>query len=633
MEIDPLDELLSSVLQMLAQDVPDEARALAEFKRLERLSTEVDEKGNPTKAAHRAKTRLGNPFLVEETTKSSRAKAEKQERASHEKYMKALSETIKSWAVNRQYKRKIAVLDAHEERLKPLERTREKHDPESVFALGYPLLETLTEEGVSPSSIGRLPVFARIFIADLIKAHARDPKLENPQNVWNQIVRSGVLSAYRERLDKDESNVIAYAASCRDGEANEWAAKARVELDLPVGFSGNFLEGAAMLADASRELTSGEAAAYNHAFGLKVSRDVELLAKVLKLDSNHEVPLLTSMVHFLTQTQRLQYEDLRFTIQLVATKQSIDSIKPAHKLKSDWVAELIELLPDLAARLSDSVDSVAAFEMLVMGGLRCSDAAIDFKNRKEEKERDQRAKKLAEDVREACDEGTTFKIFDGRVFWMEDIIEFSEIEAEEWTNERWLEVYGALPDRMFNDALSASFRIECSDPIDPSEQDGSNHHDLVQDVAESDRMTDYPHAITDGDCVGEPSIWQKKTPDTFENSEPYDDGTIALESASETPSLPAPREDARYDVGVTGNDENREAEPRPTTSNDRAVAAKSSQDLTKNSVETDLDLPSVAGGSRAAAATEIFDQAMPRKDLVMRYERTLLDDLDDEELR
>tara|TARA_B100000678_G_scaffold286129_1_gene290355 strand:- start:485 stop:2122 length:1638 start_codon:yes stop_codon:yes gene_type:complete len=440
---EPIDELLAELIQSMADTVPEEARALAEYRRLKKLSEEVDENGNPTKQAHRARVRLDNPFMVEESPKRSRAKAEKQERDHHAKMAKAIASAVKSWALWRQYRARIEVLDAHEERKLPATRTRQDHDPESIFSLGYPLLETLARENVSPSSFGRLPTFAMKHIADLIKAHARDPSLSDPANLWNQVVHNGMLSAYHGQLSDEEERVIAHAASLRDDEASEWAAKAREALDLPPGFSLRFLKGAELLADATRELTAGEALAYNTAYGLRITRDVELLGKVLNLDHKEHGPRLTALVNFISNVSPSLSEDLRFTIQLVAMKRTIDRIEPAQKLKRDWIAELTETLPLLAEDLGASVDSIEAFDALLTHGLRCSNAAESFEERKAKRKRDAQKAAFLSKVVEACEAGTTFKVVDNDVIWMEDL-EFHETDAKEWTAERWIEVHGPL---------------------------------------------------------------------------------------------------------------------------------------------------------------------------------------------
>lgn len=631
-EIDPLDELLTRALLEMARVVPDEAKAIAEYLRLEKLSAEVDERGIPTKAAHRAKTRLDNPFMVEETPKRSRAKVEKQEQAAHAKFAKSIMEAVKNWAVHRQYQRKIAILDAHEERRDPIKRTREDHDPESIFALGYPFLETLAAQKVSPSSIGRLPQFAKIFIADLIKAHARDPKLKDPKNIWNLIVRSGVLSAYRGDLSEDEQRVIAHAASCRDGEAGEWARKARVELDLPNGFSDNFLEGAALLAAKSRELTAGEATAYNDAFGLKVSRDVELLAKVLNLDAADEAPLLTAFVHFISNVRSYDVDNQRLGIQLMAIKQSIDRIEPARKLKRDWVAELINLLPNLAVNLSSSVDSIAAFDALLTGGLHCSVAKLEFADRKARQEQKNHPFKLAEEVRDACESGTTFKIAEGRVIWTEDL-EFDETEAEEWTEERWLEVHGAMPNQVFFDAVNGTFDVENAETAEAFEP---NDH-RVRKIAEQQRVnalaSDPAATVLDDNHASEDDIMTHEAADLATKIAPPTQAYLAFGEAPENAHILGGGEETQDRVSPCGNDAPQPEEARQTDPSEDDGASTNSSFVTDD-VADPQDRSLVDKSSpRHGDPSEEFEASISPRRRAERYPRTLLDELDDEDLR
>lgn len=631
-EIDPLDELLTRALLEMARVVPDEAKAIAEYLRLEKLTAEVDERGIPTKAAHRAKTRLDNPFMVEETPKRSRAKVEKQEQAAHAKFAKSIMEAVKNWAVHRQYQRKIAILDAHEERRDPIKRTREDHEPESIFALGYPFLETLAAQKVSPSSIGRLPQFAKIFIADLIKAHARDPKLKDPKNIWNLIVRSGVLSAYREDLSEDEQKVIAHAASCRDGEASEWARKARVELDLPNGFSGNFLEGAALLAVKSRELTAGEAAAYNDAFGLKVSRDVELLAKVLNLDAADEAPLLTALVHFITNVRSYDVDSQRLGIQLMAIKQSIDHIEPAQKLKRDWVAELINLLPNLAVNLSNSVDSIAAFDALLTGGLHCSVAKLEFADRKARQEQKMRSFKLAEEVRDACESGTTFKIAEGRVIWTEDL-EFDETEAEEWTEERWLEVHGAMPNQVCFHYVDGSFDVENAETAEALEP---NDH-RAQKFAEQQRanaLTSDPAAmVLDDDNFSQDDIRTHEAEDSATDIARPAQADLAFEEAPENTHVPGWGEETQHRVSFPGDEAPQPAEARQADQSEDDWASTNSSSVSDDVADPQDRSLLDKSSTRHGDPSEEFEASIGRKRRAEWYPRPLLDELDDEDLR
>lgn len=68
MKTDPVIVLMAALAPDLAKSVAELIEAAAEIELLEAAAEEVDEHGNPTKAAHRARTRLRNPFLVSEST-------------------------------------------------------------------------------------------------------------------------------------------------------------------------------------------------------------------------------------------------------------------------------------------------------------------------------------------------------------------------------------------------------------------------------------------------------------------------------------------------------------------------------------------------------------------------------------
>ena len=440
---DPLDKLLTALTLELAKLAPEDAAGMAAYIQLEIDSQEVDETGKPTKKAHRAQTRLRNRFLVEETNEKSRHKAEKQELNLHREMAASIAEMILKWAKWRTYSRKIAMLNEHENHQSAVGRSREDHHPESKFSLAYPLIECLEEEGVSPSSMGRLPVFARRAIADLIKALGRDRLLTNPHNPWTVLARAGALEAYCSNLPEEEMKVLAYAASQRDEKASEWAAKARRELNLPEGFSRSFLEGAARIALATGELTHGESRAYNEAYSLQIDEDIRLLGKVIGRESEEDLLRLTTLAHFIKEVP-CDLDSDRMHIRLMAVKQAIDAIEPHKKFKDDWVREVVNLLPGLAANLWESVDSVAAFNILLMHGLDLTKAKKGFAEREDQEKAERSRETLDVDIWLACKSGARFKIYRQALIFADDP-EYEEIAAEEWTHDRWIEVYGCLP--------------------------------------------------------------------------------------------------------------------------------------------------------------------------------------------
>lgn len=444
MTIDPLEKLMAQLLQLMAPEHAEEAKGLAAYIEAEAALAEKGADGNPTTKAHRARTRIRNRFFVEETNEKSRHKVEAQAFKACEKFAKTFGDAVLQYAKLRTHKRKLEMLDEHQSTRLELEKSREEHDPETAFALAFPLIETLMQEGASPSSIGRLPQVARVFIASLIKAWSRDPDLKDPANPWVLIARAGVLDGYHKDLPPDECKVLAYAMSQRSEATSEWAAKARSELDLPPGFSATFLEAAAGWADASKALDPGVARAYWEAHGLAIERDIELLGQVLGLDSKTDLMQLTVLSHYFHRVKPEVDDDLRYTIQLVAMKQAIDRIEPHRKYRGDWVRELVNSLPSLAQNLAGSIDSIEAFNLLFTHGLSLTEAREGFEDREKKRAAEEAKERRESAIREACELGVRFKIDGDFVVWEEDD-GYEEIDTREWTGEDWLAIYGCLP--------------------------------------------------------------------------------------------------------------------------------------------------------------------------------------------
>lgn len=157
------------------------AYALA-YDDLYTTSQQLDAEGRLTKEAHRAKARLRNPFRLEESPTKTRDKIAEQERKRRRKLTELLSQAGLEFAKWYEKYQELEELNSYRETGTPIDKSREDHGPESMFALGYPFLEMLARLGVSPSSMGRLPQEMMVCIADLIKAHARDPHLKDPNN-------------------------------------------------------------------------------------------------------------------------------------------------------------------------------------------------------------------------------------------------------------------------------------------------------------------------------------------------------------------------------------------------------------------------------------------------------------------
>ena len=475
MTIDPLEKLMAQLLQLMAPDMSEEAQGLAAYIEAEESMEEVGEDGNPTTKAHRARTRIKNRFFVEETNEKSRHKTEAQAFKAREKFAEVMGQAVLRYAKLRTHERKLEMLDKHQTKRPVIENSREEHDPESAFALAFPLIEMLMKEGASPSSIGRLPQIAHKFIASLIKAHARDPKLEDPANPWVLLAQAGLLDGYRKDLSHEECKVLAYAFSQRFEATSEWAAKARSELDLPPGFSATFLKAAECWADSAKALDPGVVRAYWEAHSLAIERDIELLGQVLGLDSQTDLMSLTVVSHYFHRVKPRIDDDTRYTISLVAMKQAIDNIEPHKKWQGDWVREVVNLLPGLAQNLAGSTDSIEAFNLLFVHGLRLSEARDGFDARARRRAEEEAAERLEASIREACEFGVRFKIDNDLVVW-EEYDGYEDIDAEIWTRERWIAVHGELPGGQELDVEdeSASHDVPCRDEED-GDDDGEGN--------------------------------------------------------------------------------------------------------------------------------------------------------------
>jgi len=440
---DPLEKLLVSAWKELAQHLPEEASLAAQWLELERMSEETDERGNPTPQAHRARARMRNAFLVEETNAKSKGKVLKNQADIEKKLVAAVSEALKWMVVTRANAAKIAHIESGEERQMMIGENREQHDPESKFALASPFIDKLVQEKTSASAIGRMPALMVSFIALLIREHAADPKLQNPDNAWNRIVRSGIIEAYLGNLDEEHLKVIARAVCGREEQTNEWAKQAREELDLPTGMEDRFLEAAARIRDAARSLTDGEVRAYEDAYKLQDDWDIDHLAKMLDMESHEDRIRLRALYDFIHRAIAPLKRDWKMEMHLGILKREIDGIGPQAKWHKDWKAELRERLEITFERL-ETMGSIEAFNALLRSGLAVSDADWEFTKRLERDVLDGHFIAFENEVRAACKSDRYFKLYDNRVVYSHEP-DYESLEAAEWTGYDWLQEYGAWP--------------------------------------------------------------------------------------------------------------------------------------------------------------------------------------------
>lgn len=443
MTYNPLEKLLVSAWKELAQYLPEEASLAAQWLELERMSEETDERGNPTPQAHRAKARLRNAFLVEETNPKSKGKVLKNQADVEKKLVAAVSEALKWMVVTRANAARLAHIESVEERQLAVGENREQHDPESKFALAKPFIDKLVQEKTSASAIGRMPALMVSFIALLIREHAADPKLQNSDNVWNRIVRSGILEAYLGNLDEEHLNVVARAACEREEKANEWAKRAREELDLPAGMEDRFLEAAARIRDAARSLTDGEVRAYEDAYKLQDDRDIDQLAKLLGMETQEDRIRLRVMYDFIHRAIAPLKRDWKTEMRLAILKREIDAIGPHSKWHKDWKEELHKKL-ETTFGLLGPMGSIEAFNALLRSGLAVSDSDWEFIKRLERDVLDGYFIAFENEVRAACKSDRYFKLYDNRVVYSHEP-DYEMLDAAEWTGYDWLQEYGAWP--------------------------------------------------------------------------------------------------------------------------------------------------------------------------------------------
>jgi len=437
----PIDTFMSSIRNSLSEDMADVIAYVLAYDELYTTSQQTDEEGRLTKEAHRARSRLRHPFRLEESPTKTRDKVAKQERTRRRKLTELLSQAGLEFAKWYEKHQELEELNSYRETGRPIDKSREDHGPESMFALGYPFLGMLARLGVSPSSMGRLPDAMMTCIADLIKAHARDPHLKDPNNPWQLLVDAGVLEAPIRHPTHDQQQVILLAHSLRSQHQNEFAETARQQLNLPAGFSQGFLVGAARIADLSRDLTQGEAAAYYHCVGLQYEQNIALAAKILGLDSEQDRVKLAAIVELFTGAAHWTLEDTSWWLAVHSVKAFVDKIDPAAKYRKDWVAELIEGLPELARSLSERVDSIEVFNHLLVQGLALTDAKKAFDDRKAKRDRDEDEAWFQDNLLLALQNGAPFKV-EYPCIWSEGSEYFNTSEGEVWTYAQWIEVHG-----------------------------------------------------------------------------------------------------------------------------------------------------------------------------------------------
>ena len=460
---DPLYEIIAHVRQVLSDDFDDIYKAGIAYKKLQLDAEEKDESGKLTTKAARARAKLRHPLLFEETTIITRRKIVRQ----MEKYKKEMTnifgDALKKYAIFQEYKAKLSEIDRAPSEDLSVYDSRQSHDPESLFALGQPFIEKLARAKASPSAMGRLPENMVECIADLIQAHAKDPHGEDPNNPWNLMVEAGLLEAPARHLTPDQQRVIDHAHRLRSEQQKSFIAEARQLLGLPEGFSEVFLSGVARIADLTRELSRGEGDAFFKCHAMRRDRDIELLAQIVNLDPERDYGRLAAVVDFVRSAGDCTDDRFASRVRQMAVTAFVDRIEPHVKLKSDWIKELVDGLPELAGMLSESVDSIDAFNHLLRSGLEASVARQGFKEREEKREAQKHYSWYQEGLCQALVAGKPFKI-DYPFVYSQGSDDFERADGEVWSCDAWIAAHG-LPEG-FEPAEDDLGDVEILDPND-----------------------------------------------------------------------------------------------------------------------------------------------------------------------
>lgn len=460
---DPLYDLIQQVRHAFADEFPDIYKLVLDYLELDRIAAETNEKGNLTDQATRARSKIRHPFGFEELPQKTRSKIVLQREKHRKQTLNAMGDTIKRFALFKEYDAKLAEMDRASPQVLPFDKSRQSHDPESLFALGQPFIERLARAKASPSAMGRLPENKVECIADLIQAHAKDPHGEDPNNPWNLMVEAGLLEAPARHLTPDQQRVIDHAHRLRSEHQKSFIAEARQLFGLPEGFSEAFLSGVARIADLTRELSRGEGDAFVKCHAMRRDRDIEVLAKLVSLDPERDYGRLAAVVDFVRSAGDFSDDQFASRVRRMTVTAYVDRIEPHVKLKSDWINELVDGLPELAGMLSESVDSIDAFNHLLRSGLEASVARQGFKEREEKREAQNYFSWYQEGLCQALVAGKPFKI-DYPFVYSQGSDDFERADGEVWSCDAWIAAHG-LPEG-FEPAEDDLGDVEILDPND-----------------------------------------------------------------------------------------------------------------------------------------------------------------------
>lgn len=438
---DPLYDLIQHVRHVFADEFPDIYGLLVEYRQLCSDAEERNERGSFTDKATRARAKLRHPLGFEELPQKTRSKIVLQREKHRKQLLDTFGNALKRYAIFKEYDAKLIEMDRASSQGMPIDKSRQSHDPESLFALGQPFIEKLARAKASPSAMGRLPEVMVECIADLIQAHAKDPHGEDPNNPWNLMVEAGVLEAPARHLDLEQRSVINHAHRLRSEHQKNFIAEARQVLGLPEGFSEAFLAGAARIADLTRELSRGESEAFYKCHALQREQDIAMLAQLLNLDPERDYGRVAAVADFVRNADDFNDDQFASRVRRLTIAAYVDGIEPHKKLKRDWVNELIDGLPELLEKLSGSADSIDAFNRLFRDGLDASASKEGFKEREERREAEKYHSWYQEHLCQALVVGKPFKI-EYPFVHSQGSDDFERTDGEVWSCDAWIAAHG-----------------------------------------------------------------------------------------------------------------------------------------------------------------------------------------------
>ncbi len=442
----PFNILMIEMLRRASDAFPETKAQLDAYLEMKAKTEERGGDGKLTSAARKARETLRNPLLVQMPLNRTSRQHEKATRKRKATAEKSIAEALLKFVDYDQYQVELDILNednpATDADVPP---SRERTDQDRLDAMARPFIEGLVERGIAPSTIGRLTDLPKDLITRLIADLRDDPDFQNPENLWVQMMRAGILDAFAGSMTPEEAAAIDYAKHTLkdDPRAAEFGQKAREDCGLPAGFSTTFLEGLYHLRTCLAEVSEGQARAYARAHRLVHDRDVGLLGKVLGLTEQGDLDRLQTVVHFVTRRGAYETHDTALEIQLVAVRNAFERLGAHDRSTDDWARDVPKMISSLAEDFADTVPGSEAFEMLLASGFRLSATYEEVAHLAERRREEERHDIFLDEIRVACSAAQRFKV-EGHTVHLEWDEGFEEIDAKAWDQASWEAHHGPL---------------------------------------------------------------------------------------------------------------------------------------------------------------------------------------------